>query len=505
MRRNDNIDSTIRLYLLSVLTGLFAGFFASSFRWVLQETFFLREYMFRHNTSIIFHILIIVGMWLVLMAVNWLKNNIKYIGGSGIPQSRAVIFGRIDFRRPVLQFISKFIGSASTIGIGLSLGREGPSVQIGALGSTIISRVFHSNPTEKRYLTTAGAGAGLSAAFSAPIASTIFIIEDTLGWVSVKVTLPVLIACIISSYCAHVMLPSNLYASVVPVAPDVNTFWVVVILAGLALLATIGGKLFNMLLFGGQRVYKKLKFPVWIKLLVIVLFTYIVGMFIIDLTAGGEVELIRQVISDNGNVWWLFMLVIIKILFTVVSYSAGLCGSLLLPLIVMGGLLGKAYALLLVQFGFIDPACCGYFTLIGMSVVFISVVRAPISGLMLILEMTTQYTVFFPMVLTGTLTFLFGQYMKIKPVYHKLYNDMFVDEKNFYSKVDFQVNNNSFLINKFVNELKLPTGCTIINIVRDNKNMPLTDELQIRDIITVKIPTASYSELFKVFRTLTNE
>lgn len=500
-----------RLFALSLLVGLFAGIFGTAFRWLLNQTLSIREFMFRHDQSILFHLSILAGMWLLALLINWMKDHIPLIGGSGIPQSRGVIFGRFRFINPWRQFIAKFTGSLAAIGMGLSLGREGPSVEIGAFGASIISKYFKTTPTEQRYLTAAGAGAGLSAAFTAPIASVIFLIEDTLGWVSLRVGLPALLACIISGYCASIIFADNIYLTVPTIFPDMGLGGLVLVLTGFAIFGTLGGKLFNLALFRCKEWYKIIRIPTAIKLLIVIIFTYIAGMFIIDLTGGGEAELIKQALSEKGNVWWLFAMILIKIIFTAVSYATGLCGSLLLPLIVLGGLLGKGYALLLIQMGIVTPETTGFFTIIGMSIFFISVVRAPISGLMLILEMTGQYHVFFPMIITGTITFLLGQYIGIVPVYHKLYQLMLNDEKGQYGQdieAHFKVSPDSILIGKKISEVTLPDKAQIIQVGPDENpsiKKSSDDVLEIGDLLHISIAATDYEKTFKVFRTLTNE
>lgn len=500
-----------RLFLLSLIVGLFAGIFGSAFRWCLTQSLIVREFMFKHDQTFLFHILIFVGMWLLAMGIYWLTRQVQLISGSGIPQSQGVIFGRYKFERPWIQFISKFIGSLGAIGMGLSLGREGPSVQIGTLGAAITGRFFKTDPIEQRYLNAAGAGAGLSAAFTAPIASTIFLIEDTLGWVSLRVGLPALLACITAGYCAQMMLPDNIYLTVPTIFPDLSLGGMCLILVGFGILGAIGGKLFNWTLFKMKAWYDVIQVPTWLKLLGVVGVTYIAGMLIIDLTSGGETELIKQALTNDGNVWWLFAMILIKIIFTAISYSTGLCGSLLLPLIVMGGLLGKGYALLLIQMGVVAPETTGFFTIIGMSIFFISVVRAPISGLMLILEMTGQYHVFFPMIFAGTLTFLFGQYLNIKPVYGKLYELMINGNnvpKDQLSTVQFLVSENSVMVGRKMNEIVLPASSQIIQITRNDKeSIPVTPDQVITkgDLLEIQLPERDYEKLFKVFRTLTNE
>jgi H+/Cl- antiporter ClcA len=458
-----------------------------------------------------FHLIVLVVMWVVAMFVYWLTKKIPLISGSGIPQSRGVFYDRFQYKSPWKQFVGKFVGSLSAIGIGLSLGREGPSVQIGALGASIVSKYFKTTPTQRRYLVTSGASAGLSAAFSAPLASVIFLIEDSLGWTSLRVVLPALISCIISGWCANLVFTHNIYSRMEIIYPGAQSFDIFLMLLGFAILGALFGKAFNIALFKIKNIYKSIKAPVAFKILAVIGITYIFGMQMIDLTSGGEDELISQALTDEGSVWWMFGMLILKMLFTALSYATGLCGSLLLPLIVMGGLLGKAYALLLVQMGFIAPECTRFFTLIGMSVMFVSVVRAPVSSMMLILEMTGQYAVFYPMIIVGTLTYLFGEYLGLKPVYGRLYEVMLDEEKDQYDEfltTQFEISQGSIMVGHTVRALDLPESSKIISIKRDDRELPDGDEsavLQVGDIVRIKVRQREYEGLFRSIRAMANE
>lgn len=497
-----------RLYFLSLLVGLFAGLAGATFRWCLNEMIFVRQFMFAHQQTILFHGSILLSMLLLAMIIYWLTQKVPLISGSGIPQSRGVIFGRFKFTKPWLQFFTKYFGSVGAIGMGMSLGREGPSVMMGALGGSLTSNIFKVNPTERRYLISAGAGAGLSAAFTAPIASTIFLLEDTLGWVSFRIVVPALLACIVAGYCAQLILPINPYLEVPIVVPHVDLWILFIMLFGLAIFACLGGKLFNLTLFHCKKWYSEINANPWIKIGVVVVITYISGMLVFDLVSGGETELIKQALSNGGNVWWLFAIVLIKIALTCICYSTGLCGSLLLPLVVLGGLTGKCFALLLIQFGAIDVVSTGYFTLIGMATYFVAVVRAPISGMMLILEMTGRYEIFFPLIVTGTITFVLGNYINAIPVYHTLYNIMIKDEKCNPDNVlstSFRVNKDSYWEGKNISELDLPHDTKIADINGVATTSSTSSVLENGDLVKVDIREKDYEKLFKVFRSLSNE
>ena len=472
--------------------------------------------MFDGDRTFLFHFIVIVLMWIVTIGVNILKDKIPIIGGSGIPQSRGAVFGRYKFLNPIKLIISKFIGSLAAIGIGLSLGREGPSVQLGTLSGVLVGNTFSTSDTEKRYLKIAGAGAGLAAAFTAPIASVIFLIEDMLEWCSKKIIISSVIACICAGYLAKLIFWESSYSLVSAVAPHYDISILLIILAGFAVMGALCGKLFNVSLFYLKKNYSLIHIPQYIKLLCIVIMVYISGIFILDITAGGEQELIAQTQGGSLNLWWIYALVLIKIFLTCICYSTGLCGSLLLPLIVIGGLLGKAYALTLVNFGIIETESIGYFMMTGMSLVFISVVGAPVSGLMLVLEMTGRYDIFIPTIVVGILTYVFGQYIGMKPIYRKLYKEMFEADKTTPDvyQTEFYVDDDSILLNKNINELKdIPEGIKITGAERYIHTIPKEERQKLSndeplisgDLIEVEIKSDNYESLFKITRDITNE
>lgn len=500
-------EFNIRLYMLSIVVGLFSGLFSVLFRYILVQLNELRIIIYSHGQSFFTYLIIIVGIWVILLIADKLKNAIAFINGSGIPQSRAVILGKFDFRHPFIQMIAKFIGSLSVIGVGLSVGHGGPCAQIGALGATLISKVVKSNPIEKRYLTIAGTGAGFAGAFTTPIAATIFIIEEITGWFSVKILIPTLLACVISGYCANLILPTNSFSDVKPFPPDMSIVKLIILLTVMSFIFAILGKLFNYLLLKTDEKYVTIKIPKQFKLLIISSITFCIGYFFFAILSGGQNELSFVMRNDNISIISLFFMTLILFYFTILSYSTELYGSLFFPLIVIGGLWGKIYSLILIQMELIIPSNSIFFVLIGMSLMLISCVRAPVSSLILVLEITTHYIIFFPMIFSGGICFLFGQMFGLKHIYHKIYDELVSKNMDDYEQVIFEINYDSVLIDKRAYDIPLFLGSKIV-CVNGNKLINKNDKLKILsvgDMITVRIPREHYEELFKIYRALSNE
>ena len=163
-----------------ILVGLLSGTVISFFRWGLETGSVWRQWFYANVLS--GGSLVVNGLWFALLLaaalILWLLGRYEpQAGGSGIPQIKGVILGAIRLRWFRVLWV-KLVGGILGIGLGLSLGREGPSIQIGAVAAQGMSRLFGRTRMEERYLITAGASAGLAAAFNAPLAGVMFALEE---------------------------------------------------------------------------------------------------------------------------------------------------------------------------------------------------------------------------------------------------------------------------------------------------------------------------------------
>ena len=157
------------------------------------------------------------------MFVSFLVGRMPLISGGGIPQTRGVINGRITYKHPFVELVSKFAGGILSVAAGLSLGREGPSVQIGSYIGSLVSRWTHILQGERKQLLAAGAGAGLAAAFAAPLASSLIVIESIERFDAPKTAITTLLAGVVAGAVAGLVFPVNPY-HLIEVSEPVLTF-----------------------------------------------------------------------------------------------------------------------------------------------------------------------------------------------------------------------------------------------------------------------------------------
>ena len=146
------------------------------------------------------------------------------ITGGGIPQTRAAINGRITYKHPFIELVSKFSVEFFSVSAGLSLGREGPSVQIGSYVGCLVARWTRILRGERKQLLAAGAGAGLAAAFAAPLASSLLVIESIERFDAPKTAITTLLAGVVAGAVASMVFPVNSY-HLIQVAEPGFSFW----------------------------------------------------------------------------------------------------------------------------------------------------------------------------------------------------------------------------------------------------------------------------------------
>ena len=149
-----------RLYFVSIFVGLLTGLVAVPYHYLLQFFFNLRHDFFDSRPKWYWYIPLFLLMWGILVFVSWLVKKMPLITGGGIPQTRGVINGRVDYKHPFLELVAKFVGGILALSTGLSLGREGPSVQIGSYVGYLVSKWGRVLSGERKQLLSAGAGAG---------------------------------------------------------------------------------------------------------------------------------------------------------------------------------------------------------------------------------------------------------------------------------------------------------------------------------------------------------
>ena len=417
-RRNN-----IVLIFLCFLVGIFSGIIVGTYTLLLKKMSIFREFF---TTNLEFPKIIIGIIVFILMgiAVQFMLSKYPLISGSGIPQVSGLLTKKVKFKW-LGELVTKFVGGILAIGTGMSMGREGPSVHLGALVGSGIKEVTKRSEVEEKYLVTCGASAGISSTFNAPLAGVIFSLEELHKFFSPLLLICTLVASGTSNFISRMILGSHTsfqYNFMLP--KDIPYYIFAIITVIFCIIITITGKAFSYFLLLIQRQYKKWKLNKYVKMLLFMIVAYVIAVFFSDITGGGH-ELIEEMFGKNVLLRTLIIILVLKFFYTMLCYATGAPGGIFLPMLVIGALTGKVYGEILNHYFSIPNEIIVHFMLLGMAAYFTAVVRAPITGITLILEMTGNFSYLYMLIIVCTITYIFTELLKMEPIYDRLYLNMF--------------------------------------------------------------------------------
>lgn len=500
LKRRDSFKYV--LVLEGVLIGLITGALISVFRLMLTGADALRGRLAEYASSGIGAAVISAAVLIVLtIIISWLLGAEPDIAGSGIPQVEAELSGQKDmcWWRVIA---AKMAGCALAIGGGLALGREGPSIQLGSMVGKGFARAGHRLLTEERLLITCGAGAGLSAAFGAPLAGAIFTLEELHKNFSAEVLLSTMAASAAAEFVAgNVFGLTPVFGFEVEHGLPLSHYWAVIIV-GIAV--GFFGILYNKTIAFMQDLFDRIgkdaarfagkslrrsafnltdahlntfgeKASRTGKLLVVFTLAYIM-LFKCPHALGSGSFLVGEISRGEFTLTALAILLLIKFVFSTASFGSGSPGGIFLPLLVLGAVTGGLVCRILGLFGF-DQIYITELVIVAMAGYFSAIVRAPVTGVVLITEMTGNFTCLLPLVLTALIAYLIAEAFRIEPIYTQLFHrsqrntrtaqrrSRFLTDRK--TIVDAEVHIGSFMDGKSVMAFGLPVGTLIVSVVRD--------------------------------------
>jgi CIC family chloride channel protein len=476
--KKDIVQSEIQEYLdvrqqrrwtfpRAALVGAFAGMTALLFRAALTGIDALR------NELITWSHRIPSGGWIFPVIFTMLGAGISVAmtrryapeaSGSGIPHLEAVLhrFRKLDWKRvlPV-----KFFGGILAIGSGLALGREGPSVQMGGAVGDAISRWLKVSPRERRTLIASGAGAGLAAAFNAPFSGLVFVLEEVrrdfqpivFGAAFVAAAVADIVARIGSGQFPVFGVPNY------PIPP----------LASLPIFAILGivagglGVLFNRSLMATIETYARI--PPRFTLTAAIITGGAVGLagWFSSLAIGSGHTLAESALQGDLLLSAIPLFFVVRFLLTNISYGTGAPGGIFAPLLVLGALMGLALGQIAHNLAPGIVPIPAVFAVVGMAAYFTAIVRAPLTGIMLIIEMTGNYSQMLPLLVSCFCAYAVAEFLKDLPIYEALLErDLKRGGDEVFLKqpvvVDFMIQEGAPFAGQQIRSLGLPAGCVLV-------------------------------------------
>ena len=405
--------------IFSILVGIGGGFGAIFFRWLIQQ---FQDLFFDKGEDILsfagrYYIILIpaIGGLIVGPLIHFFAKEAK---GHGVPEVISAMVlqgGRIRLRVPIV----KAIASSICIGSGGSVGREGPIIQIGSAIGSAIGQLFKLTEEKTKTLVACGAAAGIAATFNAPLGGIFFALEVVLREYGLRNFSSV----VLSSVTATVISRSFLGNSPAFQIPAFELYGLVDIpfYFALGVISALIAWLFIKVLYKSEDIFNSLEIPDYLKPALGGLVIGFIGLYFPQVFGVGY-SVIENTINKGIAVGTIVTLVFLKIIATSVTLGSGGSGGIFAPSLFIGALLGEAFGKLI---SLIFPAIAippGAFALVGMAAVFAGTSHAPISAILLLFEMTGNYKILPPLMITCVIAVILVRWMTKYSIYTlKLY------------------------------------------------------------------------------------
>jgi CIC family chloride channel protein len=412
--------SLLVLALLACVVGAGAGAIGALFRLSLTRADGWRDAVIAWSPGvpIVGFLLVTASCAAAVALAAWLVRRFSpEASGSGIPHVEAVLGEEVP-PAPFSVLPVKFVGGLLAIGAGLALGREGPSVQMGASIANVVGTLARRTWPDARALLAAGAGAGLAAAFNAPTAGAVFVLEELVRKFEPRMAIAAVAASSGAIFVSRMVLGDapdfHVGAVPYPAAATMPLHLALGIAAGLLAAA------YNWMILAaiaGVAYFKRC--PVELRAGLIGAAVGALAWFAPELVGGGD-ALTQSALDGSGTLAVLPLILILRAGLGAVSYAAGTPGGLFAPLLVLGAQLGLCFGMLgRMAFPEIDIAPEG-FAVVGMAAFFAGVVRAPVTGITLVVEMTANVTMLLPMLAACFVAMLVPTLLGNAPIYDSL-------------------------------------------------------------------------------------
>lgn len=421
LRKKMNDDRPWSLIAWSVIIGLVSGLVVGLFRgsvvWLNNRMTDLYAYTKDGHWWVL--ALIVAGSFLLSWLLARIVKTAPLVAGSGIPDvEQRLRSDNAKYWHWWKVLWRKFVGGLMAMGPGLFLGWEGPSVQLGASVGLGCSNYSDHTARNRHTFVSCGAAAGLCAAFTAPLASVIFVAEEVYSRFTTKVFICSFVATVSAAF-TTILLLGQAPGFMLPVPRTIGiTMWWQFILIGIGLGCV--ASLYEKTLFGAFNFYSLLRIPRMLRIFIPFLLMIPFGLFL-PVTLGSGNSFINIVSNSNTALWLLVVMFIIRLIGSQLSSGSGAPGGLFLPILTLGAAFGLICSKLLVM-AHVEPGSAGYCSVIEsscMAGLLGATVQCPLTAIVLVVEMT-GYSNLIPMSIVTLCACIVYDLLGGKPVYDEL-------------------------------------------------------------------------------------
>ncbi|OJF90126.1 ClC family H(+)/Cl(-) exchange transporter [Alkalibacterium sp. 20] len=458
--------SKISYVLKGILVGAVAGIVVSAFRWAVYRILDLMPYIYSFlrdnpNWIIVWVILVLIIAFIVIL----IGRDEPDIQGNGVSELKGQLQGTLK-----LDWFSilwrKFIASTLVLGMGLPVGREGPSIQIGGMVGQGINKMLKGNKSQENILISGGAAAGLSAAFNAPLSGLVIILEEVHHRFSTILILSVFSASVTANYLSfHIFgVEPALSLGRMNVFPLEHYFYLVALGTSLALAGWVQKALFQM-----PRIYAKLPIPKYLYGFIPFLIVIPTGLFWGDMLGGGT-GIITTLASGRTATTVLLAILLFRFLTFNIAFGSGIPAGVLIPMLSMGAILGAIFGNMVLDVTGLDDFYLRSFIIYAMGGFFTSISKAPLTAIILITEITESISQMMPIAVFCLTAYIVADIIGLEPL-----DEVTLENKTsriptvFEGKlanIDIFIEPDSYLDGAQLSNLTLPYNSKVLRIKR---------------------------------------
>lgn len=467
----NSFKKSVMLVIEGGLIGILAGLTAVAYRycltWAESGLYQVLDFIKGKPLAItLWFVALIVMGCLVARIVKWES----MASGSGIPQVSGEVKGYLDpnWWRVIL---AKFIGGTMSIFGGLSLGREGPSIQLGAMAAKGYSRARNYDKTTEIALLSCGAGAGLAAAFNAPLAGIMFVLEEIHHTFDRTMLVAGMVATVTADYISKIFFSQSTIFTFDTSTLALRYYW---LLAILGILLGLAGAGYNVVMLKGQALYHHFKHvPKEIRIAITFVIAGVLGLTLPEVLAGGH-KMIVLLEEGQPALITLAILLAVKFIFSAVSFGSGAPGGIFFPLLILGAYVGAIFGGFAMKLFPLPQDLLPQFIVLGMAGLFAGIVRAPITGIVLITEMTGNMHRMLDIAIVSIIAYIMANLLGSKPIYTSLLDNILhrqkeleIDEGAEKVLVTYVVPFDSPICNRTIREITWQRNTLVASIYRD--------------------------------------
>ena len=468
-------NEKLRLTAEGILVGILSGLIVSMFRWTIAHSLVVfQELYIAARTNWLLVVGLVVLMVAIAVFVGYLLKKEPDISGSGIPQVEAQLGGEMQMHWWSVLW-RKFVGGILSIGPGLFLGREGPSIQLGAAVGQGVGDLTHDNVgVNQRVLIASGAAAGLSAAFSAPIAGAMFVLEEVYHNFSPLVWITSLASAVSANVIALYVFGLKPVLQVpYKYSLPIKYYWHLVILG---IVLGLMGRLYQICTLSMPAVFSKTRLPRYIQGIIPLILIVPLGMMVPQFIGGGN-EIIVSLTQYGTSLGLMLVLLAIRFIYSMISYGSGVPGGIFLPILNLGAIIGAIYAIVMSQLGLLPIAFESNLIIFAMAGYFACISKAPFTAIILVTEMVGSLKHLMPLAVLSLVAYIVVDMLNGAPIYEALKERLNLNAEylnrvsKFNDRLEVPIYEGSSIDGKYIRDIPFPKDVLVVAIYRGERQL----------------------------------